>query len=195
MSLIRLLGLYASYWYYKIRYHRHVRFNGFTVVYAFPGSSIEFVPSRPGTDDEPAVINSHWTSNLLGLHQRSILVARYGGRIRIGRGCGISGSTIYAMSEIVLGDDVRLGANCKVMDNDFHALDPGLRRQGRPEDIPRRPIHIGDGCFIGTDCILLKGTTLGAGCVVGAGSVVTGTWPPGSVIAGNPARLIREQKI
>ena len=39
MSLIRLLGLYASYWYYKIRYHRHVRFNGFTVVYAFPGSS------------------------------------------------------------------------------------------------------------------------------------------------------------
>ena len=99
------------------------------------------------------------------------------------------------MSEIVLGDDVRLGANCKVMDNDFHALDPGLRRQGRPEDIPRRPIHIGDGCFIGTDCILLKGATLGAGCVVGAGSVVTGTWPPGSVIAGNPARLIREQKI
>ena len=61
MSLIRLLGLYASYWYYKIRYHRHVRFNGFTVVYAFPGSSIEFVPSRPGTDDEPTVINSHWT--------------------------------------------------------------------------------------------------------------------------------------
>ncbi|MCR4920738.1 MAG: acyltransferase [Bacteroidaceae bacterium] len=192
MSLLRTLGLYVSFWRYKFKYRRHVRFNGFTAIYSFPGSSIEFAPLGDGPDAEPTVINSHWTSNLLGLYQRSILVARHGGRIRIGRGCGISGSTLYAMSEIVLGDDVRLGANCKVIDNDFHAIEPDRRREGRVEDIPRRPIRIGDGCFIGTNCILLKGTTLGRNCVVGAGSVVTGTWPDNSVIAGNPARLIRK---
>ncbi len=194
MSLIRTIGLYANYLRYKIKYRRHVCFNGFTVIYAFPGSSIEFASIGKEPDAEPTVINSHWTSNLLGLYQRTILVARHGGRIRVGSGCGISGSTLYAMSEIVLGNDVRLGANCKVIDNDFHALEASCRREGRVEDIPRRPIHIGDGCFIGTNCILLKGTTLGRNCVVGAGSVVSGTWPDNSIIAGNPARLIRENK-
>lgn len=194
MSFIRTIGLYASYLRYKIKYRRHVRFNGFTVIYAFPDSAIEFAPMGNEPDAEPTVINSHWTSNLLGLYQRTILVARHGGRIRVGSGCGISGSTLYAMSEIVLGNDVRLGANCKVIDNDFHAIEASRRREGRVEDIPRRPIHIGDGCFIGTNCILLKGTTLGRNCVVGAGSVVTGTWPDNSIIAGNPARLIKENR-
>lgn len=52
------------------------------------------------------------------------------------------------------------------------------------------PIRIGDDCFIGMRSILMYGVTLGDHCIVGAGSVVTRSFPPHSVIAGNPARCI-----
>lgn len=53
------------------------------------------------------------------------------------------------------------------------------------------PIAIGKNCFIGMNSIILKGTVLGDNCVVGAGSVVHGEFEAGSIITGNPARVIR----
>lgn len=52
------------------------------------------------------------------------------------------------------------------------------------------PVNIGDHVFIGMNAVILMGTTLGDHCVVGAGSVVKGTFPAGSIIAGNPAKVI-----
>lgn len=52
------------------------------------------------------------------------------------------------------------------------------------------PIAIGDDCFIGMKSILMYGVTLGDHCVVGAGAVVTKSFPPRSVIGGNPAKKI-----
>ena len=53
------------------------------------------------------------------------------------------------------------------------------------------PIRIGDRCFIGGGSIILPGVVIGDGSIVGAGSVVFDDVPPGSIVAGNPARLIR----
>ena len=50
---------------------------------------------------------------------------------------------------------------------------------------------IGANCFIGGGSLILPGVEIGAGCVVGAGSVVTKSVPPGSLVAGNPARVLR----
>lgn len=52
------------------------------------------------------------------------------------------------------------------------------------------PVVIEDDCFIGHGAIILMGVTVGRGSIVGAGSVVTSDVPPGSVVAGNPARVI-----
>ncbi len=183
--LIRTLGLYMKYILAKIKYRGKVKFNGFTVIYAFPDSQIKFV-------GKGQVINSQPLSNLVGLYQRVIIVARYGGKVSIGAETGISGSTIYAMDSITIGNRVNIGGNCKIIDNDFHPLQGSKRHPQKSEDIKKRPIVIGDDCFIGANSIILKGTTLGKNCVVGAGSVVSGTWPDNSIIAGNPARLIRE---
>lgn len=53
-----------------------------------------------------------------------------------------------------------------------------------------RETVIGDNVFIGTHSIVLMGSHIGADSIIGAGAVVSGTWPEGSVIAGNPARLV-----
>ena len=57
--------------------------------------------------------------------------------------------------------------------------------------IGTKPITIGKNCFIGCNSIILKGTVLGDGCVVGAGAVVCGKFEPNTVIAGNPAKVIK----
>nr|MBW0026557.1 hypothetical protein [Segatella copri] len=79
------------------------------------------------------------------------------------------------------------------MDNDFHPLSYSDRYPvERKNVIRKRPIVIGEGCFIGANTIILKGTTLGRNVVVGAGSVVCGTFPDNVIIAGNPAKIIKE---
>lgn len=63
------------------------------------------------------------------------------------------------------------------------------------EDIKKRNIIIGDDCFIGADSLILKGTILGKNCVVGAGSVVSRIFPDNVIIAGNPVKVIKNNKI
>ena len=84
------------------------------------------------------------------------------------------------------------------MDNDFHPIDANLRNKlaqdengGNSDLIPSREIRIGKNCFLGCNSIILKGTVLGDGCVVGAGAVVCGRFENNSVIAGNPAKVIK----
>lgn len=52
--------------------------------------------------------------------------------------------------------------------------------------------HIGARCFIGARSIILPGVRIGDGSIVGSGSVVTRDVPPASIVAGNPARIIRQ---
>lgn len=149
---------------------------------------------------ENCVIKSSFLSNLVGLYQRTIIVTRSeGAKICIGNNVGISGATIYARESIVIGDNSCIGGNTKILDNDFHPIEWETRNSlmsrkdggDMSELIPSKAITIGKNCFIGCNSIILKGTELGDGCVVGAGSVVCGKFAPDSIIAGNPARVIR----
>jgi acetyltransferase-like isoleucine patch superfamily enzyme len=179
---MRFVLLYLLYIYKKIKHFKTIKFNGFTVVFAFPHSKINL--------GKNIAINSSSLSNLVGLYQRTIIVAR-GGRITIGDNCKISGSTIYSMEEICIGNDVLIGGNCKIIDNDFHPLDYRKRNPQKPEDVAKRKIVIGNSCFIGANSIILKGSELGDNCVVGAGAVVSGKFPDNVIIAGNPAKIIK----
>ena len=57
------------------------------------------------------------------------------------------------------------------------------------------PIKICDNAWIGMNCIILKGVTIGEGAIVGAGSVVTKSVPPWTIVGGNPAKVIKEISI
>lgn len=167
----------------KIQYGKGLKLVGWPFIFRYPKAQLQI--------GENVTVNSGFFSNLIGLYQRTIIIARGQGRISIGNNVGISGATLYARDSIVIGDRVLVGANTKIFDNDFHPLEAEARNTGDISALQTRPVSIGDDVFIGCNCIILKGTKLGEGCVVGAGSVVHGTFPPRSVLAGNPARVIR----
>lgn len=110
--------------------------------------------------------------------------------IEVGRDVGMTGATLVAVERISIGDRVLVGANTTIVDTDFHPLDPALRRRQILAGA-HAPVTIEDDVFIGMHSIILKGVRLGAGCVVGAGSVVSHDVPPGAVVAGNPAQVVR----
>jgi maltose O-acetyltransferase len=90
---------------------------------------------------------------------------------------------------IRIGRDCLFGAGVEIFDSDFHDLRPGHRRNGQPK---MAPVDIGDNVFAGMGVRILKGATIGSDAVIGAGAVVAKPIPPGTIAAGNPARVIRE---
>lgn len=76
-------------------------------------------------------------------------------------------------------------------DTDAHPMDYIARRNGS-EDTKSAPIVIEDDAWIGAQCIILKGVTIGARSIIGAGSIVTRSIPSDCVAAGNPCKVIRK---
>ena len=110
--------------------------------------------------------------------------------LTIGDDCGFTGTTLVAADRVVIGDRVLVGGNASIVDFDFHPLTP----EARAENInagTAAPIVIEDDVFVGGDALILKGVTVGEGAVVGAGSVVTQDVSPRTVVAGNPATVVR----
>ena len=124
-------------------------------------------------------------------------------RLKIGSYVLMNGARIICDSEITIGDHCLISWNVVLMDTYRLPLDTVERRaelQKVPTRSPRHasapvpalPIHIGPNVWIGFDSCVLPGVTIGRGAVVGARSVVTSDVPPYSVVAGNPARIIRQ---
>ena len=180
-----------------MKYYLYILFLKATGVKLGTGLKLRGLPCilrRQGSIDigDSVTVNSSFLSNLTGINHRTIIVTRLPeAKIIIGNNVGISGATIYARDSITIGNNVLIGANAKIIDSDFHPMDIQARNADDKSQITNRPVVIEDDCFLGTDCIILKGTHLGRGCIVGAGAVVSGTFAPGSVIVGNPGKAIK----
>ncbi|MBB6671467.1 acyltransferase [Cohnella nanjingensis] len=92
-------------------------------------------------------------------------------------------------SEVMCKRHVKIGSHCAISwdvtitDTDYHALEGSEKT---------RPVTIGDHVWIGSRATILKGVTIGAGAVVAAGAVVSKDVPPRALVAGVPARIVRE---
>lgn len=115
--------------------------------------------------------------------------------IRVGDDSAMSGTVLCAATSIEIGQRVMIGANAKLIDTDFHPISAQARREHPTRGAVTRPVVIGDDVWIGMDAIILPGTQLGAGCVVSAGAVVSGIFPPHTVLAGNPARAVKKLEV
>jgi acetyltransferase-like isoleucine patch superfamily enzyme len=129
-------------------------------------------------------------SNPLGPNRPVILCTWQAGAVlEIGENFAMTGGTICAAEHIQIGNNVIVGANTTIIDTDFHPLDP-VERRLHPAHAKTAPVIIEDDVFIGMNCLILKGVTIGSSSVIGAGSVVTQDVSRNTIVAGNPARLI-----
>lgn len=133
------------------------------------------------------------------------------GFISVGERTFIGGSTFICRTGISVGNNVYIAWGCTIYDHDSHSINYLDRmndmdvelynyrertiyksNQGKNWSVVNTaPITICNHAWIGMNCIILKGVTIGEGAVVGAGSVVTRDVPAWTLVAGNPARIIK----
>lgn len=120
--------------------------------------------------------------------------------ITIGNDTGMSSACLWANTSITIGNYVKIGGDCIIMDTDAHSLDYMVRRLREKNadgfgmdglSAATAPIVIEDDVLIGTRCIILKGVTIGARSIIGSGSVVVKSIPADCIAAGNPCKIIR----
>lgn len=96
-------------------------------------------------------------------------------------------TTIVCSKSITIGKNATIAQNVIIRDSDIHYLIIDDNDQANT-----LPIIIGDNVWIGTGAIILKGVNIGEGAVIAAGAVVSKDVKPFSIVAGNPAKVVKE---
>jgi maltose O-acetyltransferase len=117
---------------------------------------------------------------------------RMGENVFIGKNCSVTTSR-SGRSKIIIGNDVMIAERVQIIggNHSIERTDIPMNVQGEGK---QGAIVIEDDVWIGSSVIVLTGVTIGKGSVVGAGTVVTKNVEPYSVVAGNPAKLIKKRK-
>lgn len=132
----------------------------------------------------------------------TLVFERNHANVCIGENTGIGGGTILSISsKLIIGNNVLISYDCLITDHNSHSIDPQIRAKdmgnvlnGNPkswEGVKTNEIEINDNAWIGAKSIILKGVVIGKNSIIAAGSVVTKSVPENSIVAGNPATIIR----
>lgn len=168
-----------------VKLGKKIIFNGNPIIRRYPNSTIRF--------GNNCTFNSAKESLSIGLSQPcSFVTWDENAQIIFGNNSGASGVKIQARSTIQIGDNVLIGAGSNIFDNDSHHSDPHKRIQ---DIIPSKPIKIEDNVFIGMQCVILKGVTIGRNAVIGARSVVFNDIPENCIAWGNPCKVILKKNL
>lgn len=138
-----------------------------------------------GTNVQIGVVNSPFYYS----HYSYLEVRNNESFIEIGNNTSINNAfSAVAFSKIIIKDNVLIGVNCSIIDNDGHVSAIENRANLIPES---HPVLIENNVFIGDNVVILKGVTIGKNSVIGNGAIVTQNIPKNVVAAGNPAKVIR----
>jgi acetyltransferase-like isoleucine patch superfamily enzyme len=133
----------------------------------------------------------------------TLLLFAHNGSITIGNNCYIGfGTQIWSAKEITIGNDVLISHNCNIIDTNSHEEDYLERKasyikmlkNGHPTEnvnVKSTPIIIEDHVWISFNVSVLKGVTIGQGAIIAAGAVVTKDVAPFTIVAGNPAVVVK----
>jgi acetyltransferase-like isoleucine patch superfamily enzyme len=148
------------------------------------------------------MLKSGFADNPTACSSRTGICCYRGAKLVIGDDTGLFGTTIVCSESVTIGSKTLIAGGTHIYDTNFHSLDPAIRIEVNADQVHTKfeldqhssPVSIGNQCWIGSRCIILRGVTIGDQAVIGAGSVVTKDVPPRQVWAGNPAKLIKELK-
>lgn len=165
----------AHYW--QIKLGKNIRFQGKTYFRTLPKTSV--------TIGHNCIFLSNHASNLIGIYTPCVIsTIKKNATIVIGNNCGFSGTTIGCAKQIILGNNVRCGANTMITDSDWHSDD---YRTGND-----KTVIIEDNVWLGYGVKVLKGVHIGKNSLIGAGSIVTQDIPANVIAAGNPCKIIKK---
>jgi len=130
----------------------------------------------------------------------TLVFERDGASIAIGRNTFIGSSVLSCAKKIEVGDDVLISWGCNIADHNSHSVEWSKRKEdvkdwyrGKKDwtHVRTASVTIGNKAWVGLNVIILRGVDIGEGAVVAAGSVVVKSVPAWTVVAGNPAKVIR----
>ncbi len=126
------------------------------------------------------------------------------GKIQIGNNCSFRQNTfIGAVNSVKIGNNVFGAENIFIVDNNNHPISPKERYKMTMtppgsvlwgwlgENVLNSPVEIEDNVWIGRYSMILKGVKIGKNSIIAAGSVVTKSVPQNSIVAGNPAKIVK----
>lgn len=119
-------------------------------------------------------------------------------KLIIGENCKIGDNVhIVASDSVTIGDNCLMASKIFISDTShgvYNKVDPMSAPDIAPDDrtLVTKPVVIGDNVWIGENVCVLLGARIGNGCIIGANSVVTGDIPDNSIVAGAPARVIKQ---
>ena len=165
-------------------------------------SSVKFYGNCVNHQNDKSLIKIGENRVILG----ELAIFAYGGKIEIGKDCYMGeGTRIRSANSIKIGNEVIIADDVNIYDTDAHSLNYVLRQKefmevlilnnlikdAKDVDIQSAPVVIEDHVWIGFNVAILKGVTIEKGAIIGAGSVVTQDVEPFTVVAGNPAKIIK----
>ena len=114
--------------------------------------------------------------------------------LTIGDNSGMNGVMVYCSKRVVIGDNVKIGGGTRISDSNHHSLDYVIRRDAKKDaaNAMSLPVTIGNDVFIGANCYIGKGVSIGDRAIIAAGSVVIKSVPSDEIWGGNPAKFIKQ---